>query len=223
MMEIQRLGMWKSDVLDQNIDQSFEGNSPLHIIVKRTILYIAQIMLRCKSHQSFHYRLCFPILTTRTKVVRKDLISEESSLSLFLGWEALKTTAEQHGSSIRSWQHDEDGRHLTEFGSRQSSMSPNAEEDDVLGNLSDNVQRLKDMLNGLIVVDHKNLGKRPRRQDSMDGVDQWKRTRFDSSKLHLSAHFCGMNLTLQYIKFIHSALQTNISLRYFQPVRSSYG
>lgn len=60
MVEIQRLGMWKSDVLDQNIDQSFEGNSPLHIIVKRTILYIAQTMLRCKLHQAFHYRVYFP-------------------------------------------------------------------------------------------------------------------------------------------------------------------
>lgn len=53
MMEIQRLSMWKSDVLDQHIDQRFEGNSPLHAIVKRTILYIAQIMLGCKLYHTF--------------------------------------------------------------------------------------------------------------------------------------------------------------------------
>lgn len=71
-------------------------------------------------------------------------------------------------------------------------MSPNAEEDEVLSNLSDSVQRLKDMLNGLIVVDYKSLGKRPRRQNSMDGVDQWKRTRFDSRELHRSGHLAGL-------------------------------
>lgn len=114
--------------------------------------------------------------------MRRDLISKEIASPLSKRWGALKSKAEQHESFVQSWQPDEDGRPLTGFRSRQSSMCSNAEEDEVLSNLSDSIQRLKDMLNGLIVVDSKSLGKRPRRQDSMDGVDQWKRTRFVSSK-----------------------------------------
>lgn len=124
-------------------------------------------------------------------MVRIELILEDNRSPLSHGWDALKTKTEEHRSSVRLWQPDEDNRLLTEFRSRQNSMSPNSEEDEVLGNLSDSVQRLKDMLNGLIVVDAKSPTKRPRRQDSMDGVEQWKRTRFDSRESHCRGQVGG--------------------------------
>ncbi|KAI3396769.1 hypothetical protein diail_11669 [Diaporthe ilicicola] len=155
-LEMQRLSMWRSDVLDQNIDQSFKVISPLHTVVKHTILHIARTMLGW-------------------------LISEDSGSPLSKRWYALKNKVEHHSSVVQSRQPDEDGRPLIEFRSRQSSMSSNAEEDEVLSNLSDSVQRLKDMLNGLIVVDVRSPGKRPRRQDSMHGIEKLKRTRFASN------------------------------------------
>lgn len=48
-LELERLVGWKHDVLNQEVDAMFKDSSPLHTMIRRSLVNIAQILVGCKS------------------------------------------------------------------------------------------------------------------------------------------------------------------------------
>ncbi|KUI55298.1 hypothetical protein VP1G_02712 [Cytospora mali] len=152
-LELEKLNMWRYDVLNQGVDPMFKDSKTVHTRILLTLVDIAQILVG---------------------LLRVDFTNQESELSN--AQKTLRSKMEEYRIIVQSRRLDEEGRPYTRTRSRQSSIGATSDEWDVLGNLHDSIYSLECLLSSLLVMNTStSLGKRSRRDSSLGRGDEIER------------------------------------------------
>ncbi|KUI67682.1 hypothetical protein VM1G_03591 [Cytospora mali] len=152
-LELEKLNMWRYDVLNQGVDPMFKDSKAVHTRILLTLVDTAQILVG---------------------LLKVDFTNQGSQLSN--AQKKLQSKMEEYRIMVQSKRLDEEGRPFTRTRSRQSSVGATSDEWDVLGNLHDSIYSLECLLGSLLVMNTStSLGKRTRRESSLGRGDEIER------------------------------------------------
>ncbi|ROW17228.1 hypothetical protein VPNG_01410 [Cytospora leucostoma] len=153
-LELERLSMWKYDVLHQDVDAMFMESNPLHSMMQRSLVNIGHTMLG---------------------LLKPELTAPDTRL--VEAYKSLYDKTEDHRKYIDSRSTDEESRLYHRTRSRQNSTGVSSDDEDILNVLHDNIDRLGYVTSGVLVMNTAtSLGKRARSEHSSDeGYDKVER------------------------------------------------